>query len=156
MVKEWNNKNTKPVGAQRSFKTYSNRPPFLAGVISDENLLRVYRILDVLFRQVESLGGSVNDDLSLQVRNERVYLEVFEAQDEVEHKITRQEAKELLIYEDAQRHHTWASKPNIRKYDYVFNGRRAPCFRTICIEIYNKIGLRAKKRKASRTCHLNW
>ncbi len=122
-VKKWNNNNTKPEGAQRSYKNYSNRPPFLAGVISDETLPRVYRILDALFRQVESLGGSVNDDLSLQARNERAYLEVFEAQDEVEHKITRQEAKELLIYEDAQRHHTWASKPNIRKYDYIFNRR---------------------------------
>ncbi|MEG6512511.1 hypothetical protein V6C32_11365 [Desulforamulus ruminis] len=122
VVKEWNKKDRKSEGAQRSFKNYSNRPPFLAGVISDETLPRVYRILDALFRQIESLGGSVNDDLSLQVRNERVYLEVFEAQDEVEHKITRQEAKELLIYEDAKRHHTWASKPNIRKYDYVFNG----------------------------------
>lgn len=48
---------------------------------------------------------------------------MFEAQDEVEHRITRQEAKELLVYEDAKRHNTWASKPNIRKYDYVFNGR---------------------------------
>ena len=125
MVKEWNNKNMRPEGTQKGFSNYnySNRPPFLAGVISPETLSRAYRILDALFRQVESLDGSVSDDLSLQVRNERVHLEVFEAQDEVEHKVTREEAKELLIYEDAQRHHTWASKPNIRKYDYVFNGR---------------------------------
>jgi len=54
---------------------------------------------------------------------------VFEAQDEVKHQITRQEAKELLIYEDAERHNTWASKPNIRKYDYAFNGRLRICIR---------------------------
>lgn len=121
----------RPEGAQKSFSNYnySNRPPFLAGVISDETLPRVYRILDALIRQVESLGGSVNNDLSLQVRNEHVYLEVFEAQDEVKHQITRQEAKELFIYEDAERHHTWTSKPNIRKYDYVFNGKLRICIR---------------------------
>lgn len=129
VVKEWNKKDRKPEGAQRSFKNYSDRPPFLAGVISEDTLQRIYRILNTLFRQVESLGGSVNDDLSLQVRSEHVYLEVFEAQDEVKHQITRQEAKELLIYEDAERHHTWASKPNIRKYDYVFNGKLRICIR---------------------------
>ncbi|MDA8227754.1 MAG: hypothetical protein M0T74_08685 [Desulfitobacterium hafniense] len=131
VVKEWNNKNMRPEGTQKGFSNYnySNRPPFLAGVISDETLPRVYRILDTLYRQVESLGGSVNNDLSLQVRSEQVYLEVFEAQDEVKHQITRQEAKELLIYEDAERHHTWASKPNIRKYDYVFNGKLRICIR---------------------------
>ncbi|OPX85747.1 hypothetical protein [Pelotomaculum sp. PtaB.Bin117] len=123
VVKEWNKKDTKPEGAKRSFKNYSNRPPFLAGVISSESLPRVYRILDALFRQVESLGGSVNDDLSLQIRNELVRLEVFEAQDEVKHVITKQEAREIITYEDAKRHHTWAAEPNIRKHDYVFNGK---------------------------------
>lgn len=131
VVKEWNKKHMRPEGAQKGYSNYnySNRPPFLAGVISDETLPRVYRILDAIYRQVESLGGSVNNDLSLQVRNEQVYLEVSEAQDEVKHQITRQEAKELLIYEDAERHHTWASKPNIRKYDYVFNGKLRICIR---------------------------
>lgn len=131
VVKEWNKKNMRPEGTQKGFSnySYSNRPPFLAGVISDETLSRVYRILDAIYRQVESLGGSVNNDLSLQVRSEQVYLEVFEAQDEVKHQITRQEAKEILIYEDAERHHTWASKPNIRKYDYVFNGKLRICIR---------------------------
>ena len=123
VVNKWDRNNTKPEGAQKSYKNYSNRPPLLAGVISNESLPRVYRILDALFRQVESLGGSVNDDLSLRIRNEDVNIQVFEAQDEVKHVITRQEAQELLKYEDAQRHGHWASKPNIRKYDYVFNGR---------------------------------
>jgi len=131
VVKEWNKKNMRTEGTQKgsSNYSYSNRPPFLAGVISDETLPRVYGILDAIYRQVESLGGSVNNDLSLQVRSEQVYLEVFEAQDEVKHQITRQEAKEILIYEDAERHHTWASKPNIRKYDYVFNGKLRICIR---------------------------
>ena len=98
VVKEWNKKDTKTEGAPRSFKNYSNRPPFLAGVISNETLPRVYRILDALFRQVENLGGSVNDDLSLRIRNERVCLEVFEGQDEVDHVITRKEAHRNYLY----------------------------------------------------------
>lgn len=123
VVKEWNRKDTKSEGAQRNYKSYYNRPPFLAGVISNESLPRVYRILDALYRQVERLGGVVNDDLSLLIRNEHVIIEVVEAQDEVKHELTKQEAQQILIYEDAKRRHTWAAEPQIRKYDYVFNGR---------------------------------
>lgn len=123
VVKEWNRKDTKDEGAQKSVSSYYNRPPFLAGVISNKSLSRVYRILDALFRQVERLGGSVNDDLSLKVRNEHVKIEVVEIQDEVKHVITKQEAQAIIEYEDAKRHRSWASEPKIRKYDYVFNGR---------------------------------
>ncbi|MGY0373030.1 hypothetical protein [Clostridium sp. JNZ J1-5] len=128
-VKEWNKNDTKPEGTQRGFKNYSNRPPFLAGAISNETLPRVYHILDTLYRQVEILGGTVNDDLSLTIKNERVNLEICEAQDEIKHEITRQEAQELIIYEDEKRHNRWASQPNIRKYDYVFNGKLRICIR---------------------------
>lgn len=123
VIKDWNKTDIKSQGAQRSYRNFSNRPPFLAGVISSESLPRVFRILDALFRQVESLGGSINDDLSLQIRNENVIIDVVEAQDEIKHEITKQEAQAMIIYEDAKRHHTWASEPQIRKYDYVFNGR---------------------------------
>jgi hypothetical protein len=123
VVKEWNKNDRKPEGAQRSFKNYTNRPPFLAGVISNETLPRVYRLLDALFRQVEKLGGSINDDLSLQIRSEHVKIEISEAQDEIKHEMTRKEAQEIILYEDAKRQNRWASKPQIRKYDYVFNGK---------------------------------
>ena len=82
----------------------------MAGVISSETLPRVYRILDALYHQVEILGG-INDDLSLQIRNEHVSLEIAEAQDEIKHEFTRQEAQELIIYEDAMRHNKWAASP---------------------------------------------
>lgn len=122
VVKNWNQKDRKEEGAQRKKDHYYN-PPFLAGVISNESLPRVYRILDALFRQVESLGGSVNDDLSLRVRNEHVRIEIAEGQDKVEHVITKQEAQALIKYRDEKRRSSWASEPQIRKYDYVFNGR---------------------------------
>lgn len=123
VIKDWNKKDTKTPGSQRSYKNFSNRPPLLAGVISSESLPRVFSILDALFRQVESLGGFINDDLSLQIRNEHVSIDIFEAQDEIKHEITKQEAQALIVYEDAKRRHSWASEPKIRKYDYVFNGR---------------------------------
>lgn len=122
-VREWNKNDRKEEKAQKGFRNYSIPPPFLAGVISNETLPRVHRILDTVYRQIELLGGSVNDDLSLIIRNERVTLKVFEGQDEVKHELTRQEAQELVVYEDAVRHNKWANKPNIRKYDYIFNGK---------------------------------
>ena len=122
VVKSWNQKDRKEEGAQRK-KDYYYNPPFLAGVISNESLPRVYRILDALFRQVERLGGSVNDDLTLRVRNEHVRIEIAEGQDKVEHVITKQEAQALIKYRDEKRRSSWASEPQIRKYDYVFNRR---------------------------------
>ena len=122
-VREWNKNDRKEEKAQKGFKNYSTPPPFLAGVISSETLPRVHRILDTLYRQIEMLGGTVNDDLSLTIRNERVTLKIFEGQDEVNHELTKQEAQELVVYEDAVRHKKWASKPNFRKYDYIFNGK---------------------------------
>ncbi len=122
VVKEWNQKDRKAEGSRRQ-KDYYYNPPFLAGLIASESLPRVYRILDALFRKVEMLGGSVNDDLSLQVRNEHVRLEITEGQDKVTHVITRQEAQALMRYQDQKHHSSWAKKPQIREYDHVFNGR---------------------------------
>lgn len=125
VVREWNKNDTKHPDAQRDFNSYSykNQPPFLAGIISTESLERVYRFLDTLYRQIEKLGGSVNDDLSLQIRNERVDFKMIESQNRVKHVITRQEAKEMMLYEDAKRHHRYASEPKIGKFDFVFNGK---------------------------------
>lgn len=129
VIKEWNKNDKKPEGAQREYKNYSSRPPFLAGVISTEALPRVFRILDSLFRQVESLGGTVNDDLSLKIRNETVQLEISEGQDIIDHVMTREETQALLIYKDAKRRNSWASEPQIRKHDYIFNGHLRICIR---------------------------
>lgn len=96
--------------------------PCLADGVSIESLPRIFRILTALYMKIEALGGSVNDDLSLQIRGERVRIDMDEGQDKVEHKLTKQEAWDLVKYQDAQKHGTWASKPQIRKYDYVYNG----------------------------------
>lgn len=129
VIKEWNKKDKKPQSAQRDFKNFYDRPQFLTGVISNESLPRVFRILDALFSQIESLGGTVNDNLSLKIRGEIVHIEISESQDTVDHVMTREEAQAMLVYKDAKRINSWASEPQIRKYDYVFNGRLRICIR---------------------------
>ncbi|NTW71926.1 MAG: hypothetical protein HGA49_06755 [Eubacteriaceae bacterium] len=126
IVTEWNEKDRKEELAQRSpsnYMSHANKPPFLAGVISTEGLQRVYQILDTLYHAIEKLGGKVNADLSLQIRNENVAFQVVEAQDKIDHILTKQEAKQLIDYQDEKRRYSWARAPKFRKHDYVFNGR---------------------------------
>ncbi|WP_414733909.1 hypothetical protein [Acetobacterium carbinolicum] len=122
-IKEWNEKDTKPEFAQRALSNYWDKPPFLAGVISEATLPRVFLILGTLYSKIEELGGSVNDDLSVQIRNERFTFEISEMQDKLEHILTKQEAKELIKYKDEKKRYSWSSEPKFRKYDYVFNGK---------------------------------
>ena len=68
IVKEWNKKNNRPEGSSKSLKDFSSKnPPFLAGVISEEALPRILRILDAIYRQIEVLDGTINKDLSLKI-----------------------------------------------------------------------------------------
>lgn len=126
VVNDWNRNDKKEVGAQRSrqnYNSYKSSPPFLAGVISKEMLSRVYRILGALINAIEPLGCSVTDTLSFIIRNESVSLEIYEMQDKVDHILTKSEENQLRKYEEDKKRYSWASKPNFRKYDYVFNGQ---------------------------------
>ena len=84
---------------------------------------RSIAILDVLFKAVEKLGGSVNDDLSMNIRSDTVRIRVAEGQNQVAHELTKEEAKALVKYKDEVKRYSWASKPQIRKYDRIYNGR---------------------------------
>ena len=84
---------------------------------------RCMKILSLVYYAIEELGGTINKDFSLQVRGEHVELEVEELKDKVKHELTKEEAKQLLEYEDRKKTFSYASKPNIRKYDYVYNGK---------------------------------
>lgn len=84
---------------------------------------RCMKILSAIYFAIEELGGKVNNDFSLHVRDERVTIEIEELQDKVMHELTKDEAKKLLEYEESQKRHTYVYKPNIRKYDYVYNGK---------------------------------
>lgn len=84
---------------------------------------RCMKILSCVYYAIEGLGGKVNDDFSLEVRGEEVNIEIEELTDKINHEITNDEAKALVVYEDRKRQFAYATKPNIRKYDYVPNGK---------------------------------
>lgn len=129
IVEKWNKDDTKAKFAKRGMESYSNKPPFLAGVVSSESLQRVYRLLDSVYRGIEGLGGSINDDLSLTIRGEHVKFDILEGQDELKHEMTREEAQEWIKYEDSKRNKGYGWEPKIRKKDFVFNGKLRISFR---------------------------
>jgi len=97
-----------------------NEPEFFKE-LSEEGMKRIIAILDVLFKVVEKLGGTVNDDLSMKIRSDIVRIRVAEGQNKVQHELTKQEAQALVNYNDEVKHHHYASKPQIRQYDHVHN-----------------------------------
>ncbi len=69
------------------------------------------------------MGGRINDDLSMQIRNERVELRITEAQEQTPHVLTKEEQKQVDKYEQEKRRYSYAYEPKFRKYDYLPNGK---------------------------------
>ena len=105
--------------------------PFLADTVSPETLPRVCRIFDVLIKAMEPLGCSLTDQLNFIVNGETVRVTVTEAKDEIKHIPTKEENMQLLKYEEERRRSSYASKPNVRKYDHIYNGH-------ICFTVYGQ------------------
>ena len=99
-----------------------NEPEFFKEM-SDESMSRAIAILDTVFKAIEALGGSINSDLSVKIKNDIVRFRMAESQDQVKHELTKQEAQALVKYNDEVKNHRWASKPQIRKYDKIYNGK---------------------------------
>lgn len=97
--------------------------PLFVTDVSDEGIKRIIAILDAVFKAVESLGGYVDTDLSVKIKNDYVKIRFTEGQDKVKHELTKREARELLEYSDAMKNNRYASKPQIRKWDNVYNGK---------------------------------
>ncbi|MBP1920421.1 hypothetical protein J2Z34_002932 [Youngiibacter multivorans] len=124
IVDDWNEKDRKEPLSKKTPDSYSSKnPPFLAGVISNDTLHRVFRILDTLLVSVEKLGGNITNSMEFIIRGEVVKLAIYEYQDQVEHVLTKDEKQKLLEYEYQVKRGKYAYKPDIKKYDYVFNGR---------------------------------
>jgi hypothetical protein len=125
-IKAWRASHARDEFAPRNRDTYRRVPdgePFLYNDISDSTFPRVYRILNTLFQYVEAQGGSVNDDLSLMIRNEKVYYSITEGQDQVPHVLTKDEQKQWDQYERDKKSRSWAYEPKFRKWDYIPNGK---------------------------------
>ena len=90
--------------------------------ISTKTLSRVYSLLDALFHAVESLGGTVRKDLCFEIRGGIVSFSLSEGQTKVSHVLSKAEQRDWDRYEKEKLRSTWASKPLIRKYDYIPNG----------------------------------
>ena len=139
-IANWAATHPRDISASRKRDSYYSPPegePPLYYDISNESLPRVHSLLNVLFYAVEYLGGSVNMDLTLQIRGETVSYFVYERETQVAHIHTKEELRQLEKYEK-EKSHSWAYKPRIRKYDYVFNGKlRFSVFKDNC---YNDSG----------------
>lgn len=98
-------------------------PPFLWEELAAETQPRVYRIIDSLIRVMEPLGCLLTENLDFIVRGEKVSLFIKENKKKTVHVLTKQERKELLLYQEAVKNGEPAQKPSIRKYDYVYKGR---------------------------------
>jgi hypothetical protein len=112
---------------QKSNQHFNNRnkkiAPFLADTISETGLPRVCRIIDALIKAMEPLGCELTEDLQFIINGETVDIYITESKDKVDHVMTREENMRMLEYEENKRKYSWASKPNIRKYDYIYNGK---------------------------------
>ncbi len=92
--------------------------------LSEDGVARTIAILNALYKVIETLGGSVNDDLSVKIHKDSVRFRFAEGQNKIKHELTKKEAQELVKYEDYLKHGgRWGSKPQIRQYDYIFNGK---------------------------------
>lgn len=114
----------------RGNRTDGKKPPLLWGNISMDSLPRVCRILDSLIKAMEPLGCTVTDDLQFVVRGETISISISESQTKIAHVLTKDEQREMLVYQDAQKRGRYAYKPNIRKYDNVYNGKLSFCIDT--------------------------
>jgi hypothetical protein len=80
-------------------------------------------MIDALAKSMEALGGEITQNLHFTVREEDVTIKIHEYQDRIDHVLTKEEKYQLLKYEEDKRKGGYASKPNLSKYDYIFDGR---------------------------------
>lgn len=133
-VSEWNKNNESIEGKKWPYSEYKYHhrvfidskciyPPVLAGVISKDVLIRVYGILNALIYGIKQLGYTVNDDMSFQIRGEKVPFYIYEKQSDFEHIITNEEVKKMERYKNKKKHDPWDYEPYIPLHDYKFNGK---------------------------------
>lgn len=116
----------KEVQSRHYYNSRYNKPdnePTFFNEMSNDTKPRAMQILDAIFCAVEKLGGKINEDLSIKIKNDTVRFRLCEGQTKVKHELTKQEAVELVEYNDKLKNNNWATKPQIKKYDYIYNGK---------------------------------
>lgn len=124
-IEEWKQKQKENSDIRRSYyrRGVKIEQPIFMNEVSASGLNRVIAILDAIYKTIEKLGGEIKSDLSMKIGADVVKVAFAEGQDKKAHEITKQEAKELLEYKDKVKFGGYASKPQIKKYDYFHNGK---------------------------------
>ena len=122
VIAEWK-KQEKSRETNRWMGRNAPSPPFLVNDISAESIPRACRIIDALIKATEPLGCKLTNTLAFVVNGETVSVSFSESQDKINHIPTKEENRQLLEYEERRKKYSYASKPQIRKYDYQYNGR---------------------------------
>ena len=102
---------------------YVDNPPILAEDISKESYSRAFHILDALLKGMLPFGASLTYQFHFQVNGDDVPFSMSESKDQIPHEVTQDEKMALLKYEEEKRKNSWASKPNIPKWEHPWNGR---------------------------------
>ena len=97
--------------------------PLMADTMSPKSFPRAFHILDALIKGMLPFGASVTYEFAFQVNGEVVPFTMSEGQDQIPHEVTQAEKLQLLKYEEEKRKYSWASKPNIPKWEHPWNGR---------------------------------
>lgn len=121
-MKAWEAKHNRDILANWKTDRYAHLPedePTFWRQLSPAIVPRVCRLLDAIYRAVESLGGKVTDRYYVEIRGECVPFSIMEGQEKVTHQLTKEEQKQLANYENGKSYY----RPNTRKYDYRPNGR---------------------------------
>ncbi len=124
--KKWTKRHPRDKYADWNHDKYRRKPeeePPLWNSVTLDTLPRVYMFLDPLFRAIEKLGGKINPDLSMKIRNELVVLQITEGRDIVPHIITVDEQQRLEEYKKEKKKYSYLKEPSFRKYDYIPNGK---------------------------------
>lgn len=121
-LKEWEAKHNRDILANWKTDRYARYPddePTFWRQMSPDIVPRVCRLLDAIYRAIESLGGKVTDKYHVEIRGEYVPFSIMEGQEKVAHQLTREEQMQLANYEKGKSYY----RPNFRKYDYRPNGK---------------------------------
>ncbi len=102
-------------------------PPTMASEISKASYPRAFHIIDAILKAVLPYNGALLSDYQhnyrFRINGDTVDFQITESKLEIPHEITKQEKMELLKYEEEKRKRSYASKPNVPKYDHPWNGK---------------------------------
>lgn len=91
--------------------------------VSDTAKIRAFSIFEIIKEVMKKMHGDLTQNGRVELRGGCVSINFKESKDSIPHKLTKQEALELVKYNDAVKNERWASKPQIRKNDQVYNGK---------------------------------